>query len=195
MVQNLVRITVVQSGDHILNTFDDRVSSFAEHKFQRDGIEVKIGCGVIGGSEKEIAVEVKSEGIVSSIPYGMVVWSAGTGTRPIIRNFMEQIGQSKKRSLATDEWLRVEGCDSVYALGDCATIHQRKVMEDILTIFSVADKDNSGTLTVKEFQDVIKDILVRPKSAKKDDLEMCNSSDRLTILETAVSKLSANMGS
>ncbi|KAF6163312.1 hypothetical protein GIB67_025176 [Kingdonia uniflora] len=31
----------------------------------------------------------------------------------------------------------------------------------ISTIFSAADKDNSGTLTVKEFQDVIKDILVR----------------------------------
>ncbi|KAF6134148.1 hypothetical protein GIB67_013545 [Kingdonia uniflora] len=161
MVQNLVRIIVVQSGDHILNTFDERVSSFVEQKFQRDGIKVKTECRVIGVSEKEIDVKVKSEGIVSSIPYGMVVWSADTGTRPVIRNFMEQIGQSKRRSLATDEWLRVEGYDSVYALGDCGTIHQRKVMEDISTIFSAADKDDSGTLTVKEFQDVIKDILVR----------------------------------
>ncbi|KAF6173923.1 hypothetical protein GIB67_039874 [Kingdonia uniflora] len=158
---NLVRITVVQFGDHILNMFGERVSTFAEHKFQRDGIKVKTECRVLGVSEKEIVVKVKSEGIVSSIPYGMVVWSAGTGTRHVIRNFMEQIGQSKRRFLATDEWLRVEGCDSVYALGDCATIHQRKVMEDISTIFSAADKDNSGTLTVKEFQDVIKDILVK----------------------------------
>ncbi|KAF6174906.1 hypothetical protein GIB67_026394 [Kingdonia uniflora] len=161
MVPNLVRITVVQSGDHILNTFDERVSSFAEQKFQRDGIEEKIGCRVIGVSEKEIVVKVKSEGIVTSIPYGMVVWSAGTGIRPILRYFMEQIVQSKRLSLATDEWLRVEGCDCVYALGDCTTIHQRKVMEDISTIFSAADKDNSGTLTVKEFQDAIKDNLVR----------------------------------
>ena len=30
--------------------------------------------------------------------------------------------------LATDEWLRVQGCADVYALGDCATIAQRKVM-------------------------------------------------------------------
>lgn len=30
--------------------------------------------------------------------------------------------------LATDEWLRVHGCEDVYALGDCATITQRKVM-------------------------------------------------------------------
>lgn len=36
--------------------------------------------------------------------------------------------QASRRVLATDEWLRVEGCDDVYALGDCATINQRKVM-------------------------------------------------------------------
>ena len=36
--------------------------------------------------------------------------------------------QTNRRVLATDEWLRVEGCDNVYALGDCATVNQRRVM-------------------------------------------------------------------
>jgi len=36
--------------------------------------------------------------------------------------------QGNRRVLATDEWLRVQGCEDVYALGDCATIAQRKVM-------------------------------------------------------------------
>lgn len=36
--------------------------------------------------------------------------------------------QGSRRVLATDEWLRVEGSDSIYALGDCATINQRRVM-------------------------------------------------------------------
>ncbi|KAF9588344.1 hypothetical protein IFM89_008774 [Coptis chinensis] len=125
-VQDLTKITVVQSGDHILNMFDERISSFAEQKFERDGIEVKTGCRVISVSDKAIDMKLKSKGEVSSVPYGMVVWSTGTVTRPVVRDFMEQIGQ-----------------------------------EDISKIFSVADKDNSGTLNVKEFQDVIEDILVR----------------------------------
>ncbi|KAF5200053.1 External alternative NAD(P)H-ubiquinone oxidoreductase B1 protein [Thalictrum thalictroides] len=160
-VQDLVSITVVQSGDHILNTFDERISSFAEQKFQRDGIEVKTGCRVVGVSGKTIDIKVKSKGETYSVPYGMVVWSTGTAARPVVRDYMEQIGQTHRRTLATDEWLRVEGCDHVYAVGDCATINQRKIMEDISTIFSISDKDNSGTLTVKEFQDVVDDILVR----------------------------------
>lgn len=36
--------------------------------------------------------------------------------------------QTDRRALATDEWLRVKGCEDVYALGDCATIDQRKIM-------------------------------------------------------------------
>lgn len=35
--------------------------------------------------------------------------------------------QGKRRVLATDEWLRVKGCEDVYAIGDCATIDQRKI--------------------------------------------------------------------
>lgn len=161
MVKDLVKITLIQSGDHILNMFDERISTFAEKKFQRDCIEVQTGCRVLSVSDKEITMKVKSKGEITSIPHGLVVWSTGISTRPVVKDFMEQIGQANRRVLATNEWLRVKECENVYALGDCATIDQRKIMEDIASIFKAADKDNSGTLTVQEFQDVVDDILVR----------------------------------
>ncbi|KAK1325841.1 hypothetical protein QJS10_CPA01g01133 [Acorus calamus] len=140
--------------------FDKRITSFAEQKFKRDGIDVKTGYRVTNVCDKTITMMDRSK-TVTDLPYGMAVWSTGIGTRPVIRSFMEQIGQADRRALATDEWMRVQGLDNVYALGDCATIHQRKVMEDISAIFNVADKDNSGTLTVKEIQDVLGDICER----------------------------------
>ncbi|XP_009595715.1 external alternative NAD(P)H-ubiquinone oxidoreductase B1, mitochondrial [Nicotiana tomentosiformis] len=160
-VKDFVKITLVQSGDHILNTFDERISSFAEQKFQRDGIEVLTGCRVISVSDNSINTKVKSTGEHVEVPYGMVVWSTGVGTRPFVKDFMEQIGQGKRRVLAADEWLRVKGCSNVYALGDCATVDQRQVMEDISVIFKAADKDDSGTLTIEEFRDVLEDIIIR----------------------------------
>ncbi|KAG5592122.1 hypothetical protein H5410_042636 [Solanum commersonii] len=72
-VKDFVKITVIQSGDHILNTFDERISSCAEQKFQRDGIEVSTGKHV-------------------EVPYGMVVWSTGVGSRSFVKDFMEQVG-------------------------------------------------------------------------------------------------------
>ncbi|CAL5183361.1 unnamed protein product [Lathyrus oleraceus] len=161
-IKNLVKITLLEAGDHILSMFDKRITAFAEDKFHRTGIDVKTGSMVVKVSEKEISTkELKNGGNITTIPYGMAVWSTGIGTRPFIKDFMSQIGQASRRALATDEWLRVEGCKNVYALGDCATINQRKVMEDIAAIFKKADKHNSGTLTVKEFQDVMNDIRVR----------------------------------
>ncbi|XP_024994567.1 external alternative NAD(P)H-ubiquinone oxidoreductase B1, mitochondrial-like [Cynara cardunculus var. scolymus] len=161
MVRDLVSITVIQSGDHILNTYDSRISSFAETKFARDGIDVCTGCRVLSVTDKNVNMKIKSTGEYVPVPHGMVVWSTGVTTRPVVKDFMEQIGQGKRRVLATDEWLRVKGYEDVYAIGDCATIDQRKVMEDIAAIFKAADKNNSGTLNVEEFQDMIDDILIR----------------------------------
>ncbi|KAL0444242.1 UNVERIFIED_CONTAM: External alternative NAD(P)H-ubiquinone oxidoreductase B1, mitochondrial [Sesamum latifolium] len=160
-VKDLVSISVIQSGDHILNTFDERISSFAEQKFQRDGIEVLTGHRVLSVSDRMINMKTKSTGQNISIPHGMVVWSTGVGTRPVLKDFMEQIGQGNRRILAVDEWLRVKGLEEVYALGDCATVDQKKIMEDISAIFAAADKDNSGTLTIEEFKDVVEDIIIR----------------------------------
>ncbi|CAJ2678406.1 external alternative NAD(P)H-ubiquinone oxidoreductase B2, mitochondrial-like [Trifolium pratense] len=161
-VKDLVKITLLEAGGHILSMFDKRITAFAEDKFQRDGIDVKTGSMVVKVSDREISTkEMKNGGEITSIPYGMAVWSTGIGTRPFIKDFMTQIGQINRRAVATDEWLRVEGTNNVYALGDCATINQRKVMEDIAAIFKKTDKDNSGTLTLKEFQEVMDDICER----------------------------------
>lgn len=160
-VKDLVKITLVQSGDHILNTFDDRISMFAEQKFCRDGIEVLTGCRVLSVTQNIINMRKKSTGELTSLSHGMVVWSTGVGTRPVVVDFMEKVGQTDRRALATDEWLRVKGCEDVYAIGDCATIDQRKIMEDISSIFKAADADNSGTLSVDEFRQVMEDIIIR----------------------------------
>ncbi|URD91387.1 Pyridine nucleotide-disulfide oxidoreductase [Musa troglodytarum] len=159
-VCNLVKISVIEHGGHILTMFDKRISKFAEEKFRRDGIELRTGYRVVKVSDNTITMEDKLH-VESSVSYGMAVWSAGVGARPIILDFMKQIAQGNRRALATDEWLRVRECDGVYAIGDCATMSQRKVMEDILEIFKFADKDNSGTLTVKEINDALEDICIR----------------------------------
>ncbi|KAG6542146.1 hypothetical protein Mapa_016447 [Marchantia paleacea] len=151
-VKELVSVTVIQSGDHILNTFDHRISKFAEEKFQRDGVTVKTNCRVLKVNEKDVLVKEKATGQEIHVPFGMAVWSTGIGTRPVLTKFMETIGQTDRRVLATDEWLRVKGCKDVWAVGDCATIEQRKVVDDIAYLFEKADTDQSGTLDVEEFQ-------------------------------------------
>ena len=49
---------------------------------------------VVKVTDKDISTKaLKNGGVISSMPYGMLVWSTGIGTRPVIMNFMKQIGQ------------------------------------------------------------------------------------------------------
>ncbi|KAK1405390.1 External alternative NAD(P)H-ubiquinone oxidoreductase B2, mitochondrial [Heracleum sosnowskyi] len=160
-LKQFVKISLLEATGHILTMFDKRITEAAEDKFVRDGIDLKTGSMVVKVTDKEITTKVRATGETESIPYGMVVWSTGIGTRPFIKDFMKQIGQADRRVLGTDEWLRVEGTQSIYALGDCATIVQRKVMDDIGAIFDKADKNKSGTLKVDDFKEVVNDIIER----------------------------------
>lgn len=73
-------ISVVQSGDHILNTFDGRISEYAEQKFSRDGIDLKIGSRVLEVTDEHISFKSKKTGELVEMPYGMIVWSTGIFT-------------------------------------------------------------------------------------------------------------------
>lgn len=79
---------------YYFHRFDKRITAFAEDKFHRTGIHVKTGSMVVKVSEKEISTkELKNGGNITTIPYGMAVWSTGIGTRPFIKDFMSQISQ------------------------------------------------------------------------------------------------------
>ncbi|XP_050205757.1 external alternative NAD(P)H-ubiquinone oxidoreductase B4, mitochondrial-like [Mercurialis annua] len=165
-LKSYLKITLLEAGNQILNMFDKRISDFAREKFEKDGIHVKTGSMVVKVSDKDISIKETQTGQTDSISYGMVLWSTGIATRPVIVDFMKQIGQANRRVLATDEWLRVEGSEGVYALGDCATINQRRLMDDVEAIFSKANKNNTGALDIKDLKEVVGQIYERYPQVK-----------------------------
>ncbi|CAI9757293.1 unnamed protein product [Fraxinus pennsylvanica] len=112
-LKDYVKITLLEATDHILNMFDKRITVFAEEKFRRDGIDLKTGSMVTKVSDKEISIKETATGQNVSIPYGMVVWSTGIGTRPVITDFMKQIGQvaAQQGAYLADCFNRMEICE------------------------------------------------------------------------------------
>lgn len=47
-------------------------------------------------------MKVKSTGEVCSVPHGLIVWSTGISTIPVIRDFMEEIGQVLLNSIISE---------------------------------------------------------------------------------------------
>ncbi|KAJ0545479.1 putative NADH:ubiquinone reductase (non-electrogenic) [Helianthus annuus] len=96
-LEEYTTLTLLEAGDHILSMFDKRITDFAKEKFKRDGINVKTGSMVVKVSDKSISLKERSTGEMKDLPYGMVVWSTGIGTRPVVMDFMKQIGQGNRR--------------------------------------------------------------------------------------------------
>ena len=55
----------------------------------------------------------------------MCVWSTGVAPVPLVTALAKEIPeQTNRRALITDEYMRVKGADSIFALGDCSTVTQ-----------------------------------------------------------------------
>ena len=61
------------------------------------------------------------------------------------------------KALLTDGYLRVKGAEGIFALGDCSTIEQNKMMEKAEEIFEMADVNGDRKLSLEEFSALIED--------------------------------------
>ncbi|KAK9089483.1 hypothetical protein Scep_028565 [Stephania cephalantha] len=97
--------------------FDKRITSFAEEKFQRDGINVKLGSMVVKVTDKDISTKERSNGQISSVPYGMVVWSTGIGTRRLSRNLCSKLVRYPTSGTLFEEQRDEKHCGSSESCG------------------------------------------------------------------------------
>ncbi|KAH8552361.1 hypothetical protein BGW37DRAFT_491624 [Umbelopsis sp. PMI_123] len=161
VLREQVSVTIIQSRDHILNTFDTSISNYAEKKFDREKIRIVTNARVKEVTENKVVYTVKnaedpSNPEIHELPYGFCLWSTGISMTPFARNLSEKLeAQKHQRALITDGNLKLKGTPdgSVYALGDCATIENPKLLSHIMEICEAADKDKDGSLTMDEFKE------------------------------------------
>ncbi|CAG8514687.1 1415_t:CDS:10 [Ambispora gerdemannii] len=163
-LRNEVKVTIIQSQDHILNTYDAKISVFAEKKFKRDNINVITNARVSKIKEDYIVYKDKLTGQEIEQPYGLVLWSTGIAMNPLTKAISEKLPEQKNtRALITDGKLRLKGVNdsSVYAIGDCSTVENPNLVKQLMQFFIDADEDGSGSLDHGEFNQLAKKISVQ----------------------------------
>lgn len=108
-----ISITILEAGPSILSAFDGVLSDYTAKLFRRQQIEVRTNSLVV-----EVAAEVITLKSGDTVPFGLLVWSTGIGPTPLVQSL--SFPKSRTNRLLTDEWFRLKGTDSLYALGDCA---------------------------------------------------------------------------
>jgi len=148
-----MNVTLVQSGDHLLNTYSQVISERTAEAFRDQQIDVIFNARVTGVTESTIDIKDKATSQVRAVPYGTCIWSTGVGQLPLVRNFIKELPeQTNRRAITTDRFLQVKGAPGVFALGDCASIEQIRMLQKVTELFREADTDGDDSLTKEELQ-------------------------------------------
>ncbi|KAI9821709.1 MAG: hypothetical protein M1827_002290 [Pycnora praestabilis] len=182
ILRNEISVHVIQSRGHILNTYDEALSRYAEGRFAHDMVEVLTNSRVKEVLPNKILFTQKGENgenITKEIPMGFCLWSTGVGRLSLIpflsnpatdftpaqTDFCKRLAdkletQTNKHALETDSHLRLSGSPlgNVYAIGDCSTV-QNNIADHLVTFLRTLawekGKDpETMHITFKEWRDV-----------------------------------------
>ena len=109
------RWVLVDAAPKILPEIPTRLGDYAARELARRGVEIRVGTTVESIGERET---VLSNG--ERITTHTVVWTAGVKASPLLGSWglpLEERGRVR-----VDEYLRVEGRERVWALGDAAAV-------------------------------------------------------------------------
>ncbi len=108
-----VRITILEGAPRLLAPLTDRVSKAATKLLQERDVTVVTDCRVASIAEKYVT-DVNG----NNYPSDLCVWSAGIKAP----DFLKELGLATTKSgqIEVDGFLRAQGQQDVFALGDCA---------------------------------------------------------------------------
>ncbi|KAG0140668.1 hypothetical protein CROQUDRAFT_664901 [Cronartium quercuum f. sp. fusiforme G11] len=155
-----VSIHLIQSRDHILNTYSEKISEFAEKRFSKAEIDTVLTARVKEITPTSVTYTSKSDKREHTIPAGFVLWSTGIAMNPFTQKVASCLpNQYHKHALEVDSHLRVKGAplNTVYALGDASTI-ETNLVDHLLELVDQCDKNGDGQIDFNEFEIMMKHI-------------------------------------
>ncbi|GAM24342.1 hypothetical protein SAMD00019534_075170 [Acytostelium subglobosum LB1] len=153
------KISLIQSADHLLNTYDKSIIDYTEKHFGRSNIATLFSSRVTCVDPNKLTVVSKAEKKNVELPFGMCVWATGVGPTALTANFCNSIEEQRNnRAISTDTYFKVIGVpqQNIYAIGDCATVTQQKLLDHLGDLFKEADENGDDKLSIDELIHLVK---------------------------------------
>lgn len=96
ILRNEISVHVIQSRGHILNTYDEALSQYAESRFAHDQVEVLTNSRVKEVRPDKIIFTQKDENgetITKEMPMGFCLWSTGVGEQDILSSRNDRLNK------------------------------------------------------------------------------------------------------
>lgn len=116
-----LQVTLIEALPQLLPMFKPSVGNNVKTHLSSLGVNVRTETMVKKVDDRVLSLANKS-GEEEQVDYGLLVWVAGIGVRPVTKTLAKAFGQSNPRGIEVDGKLRVKGVNAtgVFAFGDCA---------------------------------------------------------------------------
>jgi NADH:ubiquinone reductase (H+-translocating) len=110
-----MRWILVEAMDRVLPETDLGLAEYALRELRGRGIDIRLGTRL-----EEVAADHARLSTGETIPTRTVVWTTGVAPHPTVKAM--NVPLDDRGRVVTDAYLRVQGLESVWAIGDCAAV-------------------------------------------------------------------------
>lgn len=119
-----MKVTLIEAMPNVLASFHPRLIQYTKNIFNEQGVDLRNNTMVKRVDDRNVyCSHRKPDGSQEevTIPYGTLVWAGGNTQRPITKKLASKILEQKtaRRGLLVDDYLKLDGDDYIFALGDC----------------------------------------------------------------------------
>jgi len=111
-----MRWVLVEATDRVLPETEAGLAEYALRELRGRGIDIRLGTTL-----DEVTATSARLSTGETLPTRTVVWTAGVTPHPSLRNL--SVPLDERGRVPVDEYLRVEGSERVWAVGDCAAVY------------------------------------------------------------------------
>lgn len=123
-IENEMNVTLIEAQHNVLSMFHPRLIEYTKDIFKQQGLNLQTDTMVKKVDDNNVYAtyrhpDGKTEDVV--IPYGTLVWAGGNKQREITTKLSSKIIEQStaRRGLLIDDYLKLDGDNYIYALGDC----------------------------------------------------------------------------
>jgi NADH dehydrogenase len=111
-----MRWILVEAMDRVLPEVDARLADYAVRELRGRGIDIRMGTRL-----DEAGADFAKLSTGEEIPTNTIVWTAGVAPHPSVRSLSLPLDE-RTGKVVVDSYMRVQGQEGVWAIGDCAGV-------------------------------------------------------------------------
>ncbi|OWB57457.1 hypothetical protein B5S28_g3402 [[Candida] boidinii] len=124
-IEKEMSVSLIEALPNVLNMFHPKLIAYTKSVFDTQHVDLRTNTMVKKVDATTVYAGVKDPKTNTvqdvEIPYGTLVWAGGNAQREITKTLASKILEQKlaRRGLLIDDYLKLDGDDSIYAIGDC----------------------------------------------------------------------------